>query len=282
MNTEDGLANVPPVLKIGVPVLNRGDLLCRLVDSVDVDAEILVVVNSIGTVDPSVEDAAGRLETGSRDGKRVRVERIAGNLGVAGSWNLILDRFGGDCVIANSDIEFAPGFLRQAMAKIHARREIVMHHLYAASCFYVTAAFPATLGWFDENIYPAYHEDQEINMRSAALDVRRDIVSGLSGDGIFHGLSQTRKNASEAVQTYIRTAKARSRDYLERRWGPTPAKGTDRPQKIHPFNDPGLHPADWTLDLEARRAVADLCKELTGFDCPIVYHRTKGGLSRCS
>ena len=269
-------------MNIGIPVLNRGDLLRRLVDSVDVEAEILVVVNSIGAVDPSVEDAVGYLEGRQGNGVRVCVHRTEGNLGVAGSWNLILDHFGGDCLISNNDIEFAPGFLRQAMAKIHARREFVMHHLYAASCFYVTAAFPATLGWFDENIYPAYHEDQEINMRSAALDVRRDIVSGLSGDGIFHGLSQTRKNASEAVQTYIRKAKARSCAYLERRWGPMPPKGTDRPLKRHPFDDPALHPADWTLDLEARRAVADLCKELTGFDCPIVYHRTKGGLSGCS
>jgi GT2 family glycosyltransferase len=271
-----------PVLKIGIPVLNRGDLLRRLVDSVDVDAEILVVVNSIGAVDPSVEDTAGMLEAQDRPGVRVRVERIAGNLGVAGSWNLILDRFGGDCVISNSDIEFAPGFLRQAMVRIDLGRDIVMHHLWAASCFYVTAEFPATLGWFDENIYPAYHEDQEINMRSAALDIRRAIVSGVSENGIFHGLSQTRKNASEAVQTYIRKAKARSCDYLTRRWGPTPARGTDRPVKSHPFDDPTLHPADWTLDLDARRTVAALCKEVTGFDCPIVYHRTKGGLSKCS
>ena len=35
-------------LKIGIPLLNRGDLLRRLVDSVDVEAEILLVVNSIG------------------------------------------------------------------------------------------------------------------------------------------------------------------------------------------------------------------------------------------
>ena len=30
-------------LKIGIPLLNRGDLLRRLVDSVDVEAEILLV-----------------------------------------------------------------------------------------------------------------------------------------------------------------------------------------------------------------------------------------------
>ncbi len=53
-------------LKIGIPVLNRGDLLRRLVESVDMEAEILVVVNSIGPVDPSVEDAVGKLEKSTR------------------------------------------------------------------------------------------------------------------------------------------------------------------------------------------------------------------------
>lgn len=266
-------------MKIGIPVLNRGDLLRRLVDSVDVEAEILVVVNSIGAVDPSVEDAAGALENQERAGVRVRVERIAGNLGVAGSWNLILDRFGGDCVISNSDIEFAPGVLRQAMEKIDLARDVVVHHLWAASCFYVTAAFPATLGWFDENIYPAYHEDQEISLRSAALGVRRVLVPGIHKDGIVHGGSQTRKNASEAVQTYIRKAKALSGAYLRRRWGALPPPGTNQPEKQHPFDNPLRHPADWTLDLDARRTVAALCQEVTGFDCPIVYHRAKGGLA---
>jgi len=256
--------------------LNRGDLLRRLVDSVDVEAEILVVVNSIGAVDPSVEDAVGELENMERP--RMRVERLAGNLGVAGSWNLILDRFGGDCLISNSDIEFAPGVLRKAMATIERRKEIVIHHLHAASCFYVTGAFTSALGWFDENIYPAYHEDQEISLRRAALGIRRSLVPGIGPGGILHCGSQTRKSASEPVRTYLRKAKALSGNYLKRRWGALPAKGSEQPGKKHPFDDPSRHPADWTLDLDARRTIAALCKEVTGFDCPIVYHRAEGGL----
>lgn len=265
-------------MKIGVPVLNRGDLLRRLVDSVDLDAEILVIVNSIGAVDPSVADAVRDLENQQRRGVRVRVERIAGNLGVAGSWNLIMDRFGGDCVISNSDIEFAPGILRETMTKIEARSDIVLQHLWAASCFYVSATFPATLGWFDENIYPAYHEDQEIRLRSGALGVPRTTVWEVGKSGIAHGGSQTRLNASDAVRTYIAKAKAVSCDYLNRKWGALPPPGISEPEKQHPFDDPSLHPADWTLDLDARQKVAALCKEVTGFDCPIIYHRAKGGL----
>jgi len=269
-------------LNIGIPVLNRGDLLRRLVASVDVDAEILLVVNSIGPLDASVEDAVGDLEKQDRPDVRIRVERIKGNLGVAGSWNLILDRFCGDCLISNSDIEFRPGTLRHAMATIEIRKEIVIHHLWAAACFYVTAAFSEKLGWFDENFYPAYQEDQELSLRSAALGIRRCVVPGIAKGGIVHGGSQTVASASEAVRAYIRKAKKISREYFRRRWGTLPPPGTAQPEKKHPFDDPSIHPADWTLDRDVRKRVTEICEEVTGFDCPIVYHREKGGLAKCS
>ena len=255
-------------LQIGIPVLNRGDLLRRLVASIDVEADVLVVLNSIGPVDASAEDAAGTLEARGR----VRVERIAGNLGVAGSWNRIMAQFGGDCLICNNDIAFSPGVLAEAMGCIAQRREIVIHHLWAASCFYVTADFPRVLGWFDENIYPAYHEDVEIALRGSAMRVPRAILSEVEAR-IGHGGSQTLHSAGGGVQAFIRRAQGRSGEYVARRWG----AGIEMEGRV-PFDDPARHPADWTLDLEARAEVAGWCGELTGFDCPVVYHRALGGL----
>ena len=133
-------------MKIGIPVLNRGDLLSRLLASIDVPAEVLVIVNRIGPVDPSVESALAALLAEPPRAVRVDVHRIAGNLGVSGSWNRIIEHFGGDCWIANSDIAFTPGVLGEAMAQIDTRRDIVMQHLWAGACFYVTAEFPKVLG----------------------------------------------------------------------------------------------------------------------------------------
>lgn len=260
------------MLKLGIPVLNRGDMLLRLVGSIDVPAEVLVVVNSIGPTDESVLAAVEELEN------KVMVVRVAGNLGVAGSWNFILDHFGGDCVISNSDIEFAPGVLRDALGRIALRPDVVMQHLWAAACFYAGAEFTRRLGWFDENIYPAYHEDQEIALRGAALGVERCNVFEQDDGRIAHGGSQTRKNASEAVQQFIRQAKGLSGGYLARRWGAIPPIGRELPERRFPFDNAALHPADWTLDVEARAAVAQLCAKVTGFECPIVYHRAEGGL----
>lgn len=79
-------------LQIGVPVLNRGDLLRRLVSSVDVDADILIILNRIGPIDQATNENVSALEQCGL----VRVDRIEGNLGVAGSWNRIMDSFDGD------------------------------------------------------------------------------------------------------------------------------------------------------------------------------------------
>ncbi len=266
------------MLKIGIPVLNRGDLLTRLVESIDVAAEVRIVVNRIGPVDGSVAAAVRAMEERPPGPVRVVVERVEGNLGVSGSWNRIIEGFGGDCWIANSDIAFTPGVLGEAMAQVAATREIVLHHLWAAACFFVTAEFTRTLGWFDENFYPAYCEDQEMSLRSARLGVRRRNFTELGEGRVRHAGSETVKSAATPVRRFIQEAHGRARCYLERRWGALPPRGESLPARRHPFDNPALHGADWTLDLAARGELARECEALTGFACPLVFHRAHGGL----
>lgn len=266
------------MLKIGIPVLNRGDLLTRLLESIDVEAEVRIVVNRIGPVDGSVAAAVRVMEERPPGRLRIGVERVEGNLGVAGSWNRIIEGFGGDCWIANSDIAFTPGVLGEAMAQVAAARETVLHHLWAAACFYVTAEFTRTLGWFDENFYPAYCEDQEMALRCARLGVRRRNFTGLGGERVRHAGSETVKSAATPVRRFIQEAHRRAQCYRERRWGPMPPAGVSLPARRHPFDNPALHGADWTLDLAARAELARECEAMTGFECPLVYHRMQGGL----
>ena len=72
------------MLKIGIPVLNRGDLLTRLVESIDLEAEVLIVLNQIGPVDESVAAAVEALEKRPPGHLRVKVHRVEGNLGGVG------------------------------------------------------------------------------------------------------------------------------------------------------------------------------------------------------
>ena len=268
----------PHNLKIGIPVLNRGDLLAELIASIDLPADVLIVVNRIGPVDASVEKHVTQLETKAPPHLRITAHWIEGNLGVSGSWNKIIDHFQGDCVIANSDICFSKGVLECARKQIRDRREIVLQHLYAAACFYVTETFTSYLGWYDENFYPAYHEDQEMTLRSRALKVRRCQFPGINKTNIFHAGSQTLKSAPGRLQQYIGAANKLHGRYLKDRWGPIPKDWRLPPEKKTPFDDTALHPADWTLDLAFRKQIAKLCRHFTGFECPILFHRPKGGL----
>jgi GT2 family glycosyltransferase len=266
-------------VKIGIPVLNRGDLLTDLIESIDVPAEVFIVVNRIGPLDPSVEQSIAVLGKNAPPRLQTLVHWTEGNLGVAGSWNKIIDHFEGDCFIANNDICFSKGILECAFRQIRNRGDIVLQHLRAASCFYVTGLFTNQLGWFDENFYPAYHEDQEMCLRSRILNVRRCQFSRIAKDSVFHGGSQTLKNASDSQRQYINAANRLHGRYLKERWGAFPKSGLALPEKRSPFDDASVHPADWTLDLALRNEIADLCQEFTGFECPVVYHRLKGGLS---
>jgi len=88
---------------IGVLVLNRGDLLLRMVDSIDVPVERLCIVQngSDDTVTEAIRDiAAGRNNLINK----VYIEQPFRNMGVAPSWNSIIKSFP-ECeywLIANS------------------------------------------------------------------------------------------------------------------------------------------------------------------------------------
>jgi hypothetical protein len=263
--------------RIGIPVLNGGSLLLRLLRSIDTTAEIYVIFNRIGPHDEEVADA---LHTFAAEKPELitalKVEQVDGNFGVAGSWNRILDHFQGDCLICNSDIEFTPMVLREALQKIRGRPELTLQWLYSHACFYAARDFTAKLGWFDENFYPAYHEDQEMTLRRIQLGVLAANVPSAGGERVRHGGSQTLQAASPAQRRFIQVAMKRAGEYLRRRWGALPPPGV-APEHRHPFHDSRLDPSDWVLDLPARASLARECEVITGYPCPIRFHRARGG-----
>lgn len=261
-------------------MLNRGDLLLSLLESIDVEAEVLVILNRIGPADASVRECLDRVCSKPPAHVRVSVDDVDGNLGVAGSWNRIIDHWGGDCVVANSDIVFTPGILTRALQAIVANPEVVLQHLHAAACFYASPRFTSTLGWFDENIYPAYCEDQEMALRSRSLGVRRCNVPKLGKATILHGGSATVRNADRQQRAFLSRATGFNRQYLGRRWGALPSRMLKGRRFPSPFDDPTRHPADWTLDFTRREQIAAACLSLTGHVCPLRYHRRSGGLEQ--
>jgi GT2 family glycosyltransferase len=149
-----------------VPVLNRYDLLQRMLDSVDVQVDHLLVIDNGTGADLTFSDKFDK----------VTVLAMPANLGVSGSWNLGIKSFpyAQRWFIISNDVQFNPGALGE-LSK--ARRDEIT----------LTARFPhwqafalgdeavSDIGLFDESLFPAYFEDNDYTRRAefVGVNIRR-------------------------------------------------------------------------------------------------------------
>ena len=149
-----------------VPVLNRYDLLQRMLDSVDVPVEHLLVI----------DNGTGSELTFSDYFKKVTVLDLPANQGVAGSWNLGIKSFpfAHRWFIASNDVVFEQGALE--MLSKARRDEITLTgdapHWQA---FALGDEAVSNIGLFDESLFPAYFEDNDFMRRAefAGVNIRR-------------------------------------------------------------------------------------------------------------
>jgi hypothetical protein len=162
-----------PLPLLGVPVLNRPDLLERLLGSLDHPVDTLAIVDN----SPGDSAVAGHLEALRQLGHpligSIRIARPFTNLGVAASWNLILTSFpeARHCLLANNDVRLAPGVLPAALAGLNPSRAQFMPLLprpNGFSAFLITALCWDRIGLFDANFHPAYGEDLDYRDRLRA------------------------------------------------------------------------------------------------------------------
>ena len=154
-----------------VPVLNRYDLLQRMLDSVDIKVEHLLVIDNGASV------MAEPLELKPNDNfVKVTHLRMPANLGVAGSWNLGIKSFpyAERWFIVSNDVVFAPG----ALAKLaEAKRDEITLTGSAPhwQAFALGDEAVSDLGLFDEcGFFPAYFEDNDYMRRAdfAGVNIR--------------------------------------------------------------------------------------------------------------
>jgi hypothetical protein len=165
---------------LGIPILNRPDLLERLLASLDHPVETLAIVdNSIGSGladSDALQRLLARLERQPPAGiSRVRVARPFGNQGVASSWNAILSSFpeAAFALLVNNDVVFAPGVLAEVVTQLDPCRPQFLPLLPVPQEFSAFAITPAAwnrVGLFDANFHPAYCEDLDYAERLRACD----------------------------------------------------------------------------------------------------------------
>jgi GT2 family glycosyltransferase len=145
-----------------VPVLNRYDLLQRMLSSLDYPiGHLLIVDNGASAVEHSFElDVPDCVE-------HTTYLPMPANLGVAGSWNLGIKSFpyADRWFFASNDVQFHPGGLETLS---EARRDEItlsgMFPLWQAFCLGYEAV--KRVGLFDERFFPAFCEDNDYTRRA--------------------------------------------------------------------------------------------------------------------
>jgi GT2 family glycosyltransferase len=192
-----------------VPVLNRYDLLQRMLDSVDIEvAHLLIIDNGLGT---------DTLELSDKFAKVTHL-RMPANLGVAGSWNLGIKSFpyAHRWFIVSNDVVFRPGALEKLAT---ARRDEITLTADAPNwqAFALGNEAVTDLGLFDEcGFYPAYFEDNDYMRRAefAGVNIRKlDIDLTHDNSSTIKAGYQSKNDKTFFANQRLYQAKVDSNDY---------------------------------------------------------------------
>lgn len=235
---------------LGIPVLNRGDLLLRCVKSIDHPIETLYIINNGN--DTSVNGVISMIEKKDISNaslfENIRIEKNK-NLGCGPSWNRISTNSSGPWFFSGSDIQFRPGALALVEATHEANPDAAAILAYHYSAFLMTEIATKLIGTFDENFFPAYFEDCDHHRRlklAGAKDIRVPGFECVHGEAPYWGSSTINSNPEFNKKngvTFVNLQK-----YYLRKWGGEPGKET------YPTPFCRDYPLSyWELDLEMRK-----------------------------
>jgi len=171
-----------------VPVLNRYDLLQRMLDSIDYPVrDLLIIDNGNGLEDVTVPWRVAD----------AHILRLPANLGVSGSWNFGIKMFphAEKWLFASNDVVFGRGAL-ETLSEARGD-EIVLSDVFPFwHTFSVGDEAVSRLGLFDEcGFFPAYYEDNDyqrradyhgVTVRKLAFPVTHDNSSTIRSDESFN------------------------------------------------------------------------------------------------
>jgi len=230
---------------LGVLVLNRGDLLLRMIDSIDQPVARLCIVQN-GS-DDTVADAIAQVAAGrNRLIEHVYVQRPFRNMGVGPAWNSIIKAFP-ECdywLISNNDTLFLPGDLEQYHDLWQTNTDsIIVSSIGAYNCFVISPHVVAKVGLFDENIWPIYCEDLDYMIRAQRAGVQQICINSNVGEN-NNGSWTIRSNPHYAASN--NTTQANNSRYVEEKWGADQSHST-------PWNHSSRDHRDWWYNPYQRR-----------------------------
>ena len=251
--------SLKPIPLLGIPILNRGDLLERLVQSIDYPVQKLHIINN-GT-DAGVQESLHRiLTTGWEHIAHIHVYHPCRNFGVAKSWNKFIS-VNPECpwwMITANDMQFGTGTLAKVAETMYApaNADIGMSYVDGYAMFVITKLALEKAGNFDENFYPAYYEDGDHFYRSKLSGIR---MEGIKAE-FTHG--EAPNWGSHTIACDARLAEANkvtfemNKQYFIDKWG-----GMNGEEVFtHPFNNPALPITHWEKDEQRLQKMQEIWK----------------------
>lgn len=154
-------------MKLIVPVLNRYDLLNRMIESIDYPLERLLII------DNGYErrtDGLGPI-CNNPNVKQMDFLNMANNFGIAPSWNLGVKNYPFEDVFyfGSNDCVFSPGTLEKLERESSPDRVTISEMWPHWQLFSVGSKVFEECGLFDESIFPMNFEDDEFEWRVTSL-----------------------------------------------------------------------------------------------------------------
>jgi GT2 family glycosyltransferase len=222
---------------LGIPVLNRPDLLEACVASIDEDVHLVLIDNS------PEGDWAGDIAL--RYPGEVTVAQPPTNLGYTASVNHIIRSYPREraWLVANADAVFAPGDLRRVIDHTTGLRWV---GIVDWRVFGLTAEAVQAVGLWDENFFN-YCSDADYEWRCHIAGVEAIRLPGETGHVGSVSYQGDPRYAAQNARSY-----PLERAYYAAKWGGELRGGE---VFVSPFNRGG-HPGDWRLDLSLLRRTA--------------------------
>lgn len=207
---------------IGILTLIKYDLLTRLINSIDHDVDNVVILFQGGH-----NNNFDFSKIKNKFIKNLIIVRSNFNIGVSRGWNYILQNYLKTyCIISGDDNYFNPGSLKKVSE--YMTPDKLNEVMFAArgdqafTTYIFTKKTIETIGYFDENIYPAYYEDNDYRYRMLLsghdfISIP-DILSINTGDD-NHRESCTLHSADENYRNKMSECFSRNGQYFESKWG---------------------------------------------------------------
>jgi hypothetical protein len=212
------------MFQIGIPTLNRADLLLPSLDKYAQDFK----ETKIHVIDNGNQEIKSYVESKCYD--NIIVYEQPKNLGVAGSWNYLcklifeVEEF---ALIINDDVYLGYDYNHVCeVLNTFRNRKILCQSHHNFSVFLINKPMYEFVGDFDEAFYPAYYEDSDYLYRMKLLDTRQEVRSELNPKDAL--MSQTYEKAPEFVNDSM---KLNRQQYINK-WGDMPLLE----RYITPFN----------------------------------------------